>query len=162
MSTWSVTAVQSESDIAAIRTLFEAYTQSLGIDLTFQAYESELADLPGNYAKPAGALLLARDEYGEAIGCVALRSLRDKEIAEMKRLYVSPAGRGKGLGIALAEAIIHEARDLGYKAIRLDTLPTMKSAQALYTLLGFTCIPPYYTTPIADTVFLEKQLYDTS
>lgn len=145
------------ADLADVAMLFRTYAASIGIDLGYQNFEAELAGLPGKYAPPVGALLIARDHAGKPLGCVALRPLDDRA-AEMKRLFVLPAGRGTGLGRALAEAIVGEARRLGYAEIRLDTLATMTTALALYASLGFEPIPAYYETPIAGTVFLSKRL----
>ncbi|OQN97203.1 hypothetical protein B0A48_16744 [Cryoendolithus antarcticus] len=144
------------SDISATKTLFEAYTKWLDLDLTFQGFADELASLPGKYAPPNGALLLARlASFDEAIGCVAIRPLSDGGVCEMKRLYVTLAGRGTGVGKALAVAAIDQARQIGYKAVRLDTLPSMSAARALYGSLGFTEIGPYYESPLEGTIFLE-------
>jgi ribosomal protein S18 acetylase RimI-like enzyme len=137
--------------------LFRAYADSLPIDLGYQGFDGELASLPGKYAPPAGALLIARDAAGAALGCVAMRPL-ETEICEMKRLYVAPAGRGQGLGKALALTLIEAARTSGYREMRLDTLPSMADAQTLYRHLGFTEIAPYYDTPIAGTVFMALKL----
>jgi ribosomal protein S18 acetylase RimI-like enzyme len=144
-------------DLLAVTRLFRAYAGSLQIDLGYQGFDEELASLPGKYAPPSGALLLARDEDGLAIGCVAMRPL-DENICEMKRLYVAPEGRGAGLGRALAEAIIETARAAGYREMRLDTLASMAGAQALYRALGFVEIAPYYDTPIEGTVFMGLKL----
>ena len=145
-------------DIEAVRALFEAYAASLPVDLAYQGFAAELAGLPGAYAPPAGALLLARDGDGTPLGCVALRPLADPGLCEMKRLFVAPAGRGRGLGRALAAAVIAAARDRGYREMRLDSLPSMTTAVALYRSLGFRAIPPYYNTPVAGTVFLALAL----
>jgi ribosomal protein S18 acetylase RimI-like enzyme len=143
-------------DIATARRLFEEYAVSLGVDLCFQGFEVELATLPGSYAPPEGRLLLA--SHGtETAGCVALRRL-EQEICEMKRLYVRPAFRGLGVGRMLVEEITREARIAGYRRIRLDTLPTMATALALYRQLGFREIPPYRSNPVERTFFLELQL----
>lgn len=144
-------------DLADIRRLFREYQASLDVDLCFQGFEAELAGLPGKYAPPDGALLVARAAGGEAIGCAALRRL-DAGRAEMKRLYVSPAGRGLGLGRRLAEAVIAEARRLGYTALALDTLPSMTGAQAMYARMGFVDIPPHYNTPVGGTRFMGLRL----
>lgn len=145
-------------DIAAIAGLFRAYAASLPVDLAYQHFAAELAGLPGKYAPPAGALLIARDMAGAPLGCVALRPMTDAACCEMKRLYVAPAGRGLGLGRALAEAICAEARRIGYREIRLDSLPGMTEAIALYARLGFVPTAPYYDTPVAGTRFLALPL----
>lgn len=136
--------------------LFEEYAAALGIDLSFQNFEEELAHLPNGYAPPDGCLLLAVSE-NQTAGCVALRKL-DDDTCEMKRLYVSSQFRKSGIGKLLAEAVIEEARKLGYEQMRLDTLPSMKQAQALYQSLGFKEIPAYRFNPIEGTVFMELKL----
>lgn len=138
--------------------LVEAYAASLEIDLAFQEIDEEMALFPGKYVPPNGALLVARNTAGEALGCVALRQLDDEGYCEIKRLYVDPKGRGLGVGRALAAAIVAEAKRLGYRAIRLDTLPSMDAAKGLYKTLGFVETDPYYDTPIENTLFLELQL----
>ena len=147
----------SADDLAEVARLFNAYAASLEIDLGYQDFTGELAGLPGKYAAPAGALLLARDGADEAIGCVGLRSLGDG-VCEMKRLFVAPEGRGLGLGRALMNAVAEEARRLGYREMRLDTLPTMAAAQSLYRQAGFEPVPPYYDTPVDGTVFMRLAL----
>ncbi|KAK0285733.1 hypothetical protein LTR35_005073 [Friedmanniomyces endolithicus] len=126
-------------DLADVTELFKAYANSLGIDLTFQDFTTELTNLPGKYAAPSGALLLARNAEAQAIGCLALRPLPEPGYCEMKRLYVAPPGRGAGLGRALAEHM-------------------MGSARALYRSLGFREVDAYYKTPVEGTVFLELAL----
>lgn len=148
----------SADDLAAVAGLFRAYASSIGIDLSYQDFDAELAGLPGKYAPPSGAILLARDSQGEPVGCVALRPFPAAGCCEMKRLYVSPRVRGAGLGGALVQGILSEAARLGYAEMRLDTLPTMTSAIALYETVGFERIPPYYDTPIAETVFLARRV----
>jgi putative acetyltransferase len=146
----------SPAEVAIARTLFEEYQKGLGISLCFQNFDAELAGLPGAYAAPEGRLLLAFAD-AEPAGCVALRKLEDG-ICEMKRLWVRPAFRGTRLGRRLAEAVLAEARAAGYRAIRLDTLPSMREAQALYVSLGFVDIPPYNDHPIEGTRFMELAL----
>jgi ribosomal protein S18 acetylase RimI-like enzyme len=143
--------------IAAVRELFVEYGESLGFSLCFQSFEQELAELPDKYAPPQGRLLLAarRDEY---LGCVALRPLED-EICEMKRLYVRPGARGLRLGRRLADAIIAEARTIGYRAMRLDTVPgVMDAAIALYRRIGFREVAPYCVNPIPGAIYLELEI----
>lgn len=153
-----IAPARSAADLIAVADLFQAYANSLGIDLGYQDFPAELAGLPGRYAPPAGALLLARDAAGMPVGCVALRRIDPPGCCEMKRLYVAPSGRGLGLGRALAEAVIAAAEQLGYREMRLDTLPFMQAAMRLYDELGFDQIPPYYDTPVDGTRFLAKRL----
>jgi putative acetyltransferase len=151
--------VQAESPahIAQARELFLEYAKSLGFSLCFQNFDEELANLPGDYAPPEGRLLLAEYE-GQVAGCVALHKL-DSEVCEMKRLYLRPQFRGKQLGRALADRIIAEARHIGYKRIRLDTVePAMKGAVAMYRRIGFVEIAPYCANPIAGALYMELQL----
>jgi len=145
-------------DLAKVRCLFEAYAASLPITLDYQGFAEELASLPGKYAPPHGALLLARDGAGDAVGCVALRPLADPGCCEMKRLYVRPALRGAGLGKRLARTIIDRARQAGYRTMRLDTLASMEGALSLYRRLGFVSVDAYYAPTPAGTLFLELAL----
>lgn len=147
---------QSGEDLEALRALFEEYAASLGFDLSFQDFEEELMNLPGDYASPDGCLLLALREGGAA-GCVALRRLSGG-VCEVKRLYVRPQFRRLGIGRMLAEAIIAEARRIGYACMRLDTVPSMEAARALYVSLGFREIGAYRDNPIAGAVFMELKL----
>ena len=142
--------------VATARGLFEEYQKSLGFSLCFQNFDAELAGLPGAYAPPSGRLLLAFSG-DEPAGCIALRKIGE-EICEMKRLWVRPAFRGTGLGRRLVETLISEARVIGYRRVRLDTLPSMAAAQALYLSLGFRDIPPYNDHPIEGTRFMEAIL----
>jgi putative acetyltransferase len=143
-------------DFATARDLFVEYQKSLGISLCFQNFDAEVASLPGAYAPPEGRLLLAFAGGGPA-GCVALRKIEDG-ICEMKRLWVRPAFQGTGLGRRLAGTLVAEAHALGYRRVRLDTLPSMKAAQALYLSLGFVDIPPYNDHPVEGTRFMEAIL----
>jgi len=152
-----IVSALTPGDIEEARRLFREYERSLGIDLCFQNFEQELAELPGRYAPPRGALLLARGEENAIAGCVALRPL-EEEICEMKRLYVRDAFRGRGAGRLLAQEVIGEARRIGYRRMRLDTLPSMRRAIPLYRSLGFTDIAPYTENPVEGVLFLEKQL----
>lgn len=153
----SFAQAESEAQISQARELFLEYAQSLGFSLCFQNFDKELADLPGDYAPPEGRLLLG--EYaGQLAGCVALHKL-ENGICEMKRLYLRPQFRGKGLGRALAEKIIAEARQIGYKRMRLDTVePVMTDAVAMYRRLGFREIPAYRANPNAGTLYMELLL----
>jgi GNAT superfamily N-acetyltransferase len=143
-------------DLLEVRTLFREYADSLGVDLSFQDFDRELASLPGDYAPPRGSLLVA-DSGGVVAGCIALRML-GPDVCEMKRLFVRPAFRGARLGRALVEAILSEARRIGYSRMRLDTLPSMAEAIVLYQRLGFTDIPPYRHNPVPGARFLERTL----
>lgn len=141
----------------AVVALFEEYATSLGIDLGFQDFAAEVAHLAERYAPPLGALYVA-EQQGSLIGCVALRAFQPPNIAELKRLYVRPAGRGHALGRRLSLVAIERAAALGYTQLRLDTLPTMHAAQALYRDLGFGEIAPYRFNPIAGTRYMELTL----
>jgi ribosomal protein S18 acetylase RimI-like enzyme len=143
-------------DLDGVRRLFEEYADSLGVDLAFQGFDDEVRTLPGEYAPPRGCLLVAR-AGGEPVGCVGVRPL-DDETCEMKRLYVRPGNRGGGAGRGLAEASIAAARHLGYARMRLDTLPSMTAAGALYRALGFRTIPAYRFNPVPGTTYMELDL----
>ncbi|HEX7957337.1 MAG TPA: GNAT family N-acetyltransferase [Pyrinomonadaceae bacterium] len=147
---------ESESEVEEARALFREYADATGVDLCFQNFAQELASLPGDYAPPAGSLLLAHSGV-EPAGCVALRRI-DDAVCEMKRLYVRPAFRGGGLGRTLAEAVVAEARRIGYERMRLDTLPSMRSAIGLYRSLGFREIDGYRFNPVEGTLYMELTL----
>ena len=149
---------ETADQLREARLLFEEYAASLGFDLGFQDFEAELSGLPGAYAPPRGRLLLAFHE-GRPAGCVALRET-EEGVCEMKRLYVRPDFQGLRLGRTLAEAVIVEAREIGYSRMRLDTVPSMDRARGLYRALGFREIPPYRFNPIPGTAFLELRLAD--
>lgn len=143
--------------MAQIRELFLEYASSLGFSLCFQSFDKELADLPGDYAPPDGRLLLA-SIGGELAGCVALHKL-ESEVCEMKRLYLRPKFRGHGLGRALVERVLSEARSIGYRRMRLDTVePVMRDAVAMYRRFGFRDIAPYRANPIEGAMYMELEL----
>ena len=159
----TISAPRTPADHEAIKALFREYAESLGFSLAYQDFDQELADFPGKYSSPEGALLLAR-VGDEAAGTVALRKL-DTGICEMKRLYVKPQFRGRrtadgrSIGRALAEDIVGIGRERGYQRLRLDTIGgKMHQALALYRSMGFVEIPPYYASPIPDTAYLELVL----
>jgi putative acetyltransferase len=151
-----VTHARSADEIEIVRSLMREYQQRLGIDLSFQGFETELAALPGSYAPPSGRLLLAWHEQ-TAVGCIALQQITPSR-AEMKRLYVPPSARGLGVGRKLVTQLLAEARAIGYSEVVLDTLPTMHEAQRLYEQFGFRDIEPYRPNPIAGTRYLGKTL----
>ena len=152
----SIAEARGERDVADCRALFEEYQRDLGVDLCFQGFAEELATLPGHYAAPRGRLLIARDA-GQAVGCVALRPLGDAD-CEMKRMYVRPSHRGSGLGRALAERIVAEGRALGYRQMKLDTLPRLAAAMSLYRSLGFIETARYNDNPVSGVRYLALDL----
>ena len=147
---------ESPDEMPVVRGLFEEYAASLDVDLCFQDFDRELEMLPGDYAPPGGAIIVAYCD-GEAAGCVALRRI-DDAVCEMKRLYVKSECRRKGIGRALADAVIGRARELGYATIRLDTLKSMAEANSLYASLGFRECAPYRFNPCEQPVFMERSL----
>jgi putative acetyltransferase len=152
-----IAQAESPTQIAEVRELFVEYAKSLNFSLCFQGFDNELAGLPGDYASPDGRLLLVK-HAGELAGCVALHKL-DNQICEMKRLYLRSKFRGKGLGRALAKTVIDEARKIGYRRMRLDTVkPVMKEAVAMYRKLGFKEIAPYRENPIEGALYMELEL----
>jgi putative acetyltransferase len=153
---FELTDAATDEDLTIIRYLFREYAATLGFDLCFQDFNAELAGLPGDYAPPRGRLILARCS-AEPAGCIALRPLAD-DICEMKRLYVRPHYRAHHLGRLLSESIIVTAREAGYRAMRLDTVPGMLKAITLYRSLGFREIPPYRHNPIEGALFFELDL----
>lgn len=155
-----LTQATTPNDIEQARVLFQEYEASLGISLCFQNFAHELASLPGEYAPPRGRLLLAR-EFDQLVGCVALRPV-GLTTCEMKRLFLRPAYRSRGLGRVLVEAVIEEARKIGYTNMRLDTISDrMGRAVELYKSVGFVEIEPYYDSPVDTTKFMELDLVST-
>ena len=153
---WTIREASSDADVVRVGLLFEEYSRALGISLEFQGFDLELATLPGDYARPHGCLFLA-EIHDKPVGCVGVRRL-GADSCEMKRLFVKDPARRRGLGSALAQAAIAFAGDAGYRVMRLDTLPTMTPALALYRRLGFQDTVPYRFNPVADAVFMELVL----
>jgi carbonic anhydrase len=152
----NIVQAQSNEHIETIRRLFLEYAGSLGIDLGFQDFDNELAGLPGAYAPPDGRLYLAIEGTRPA-GCSGIKKI-STELCELKRLYVCPLFRGKGIGRHLVLAAVKDAREIGYKKMRLDSLPSMRRALDLYRSMGFKPIEPFYNNPVAGAVFLELNL----
>jgi carbonic anhydrase len=148
--------VVEPGQLVEIRKLFLEYADSLGFDLCFQNFDEELARLPGEYAPPGGRLILAEVD-GAPAGCIAMKCI-DSRTCEMKRLYVRPAFRSQGLGRRLSAHLIEEARLTGYRAMRLDTVPALDHAIALYRNLGFKEIAPYRVNPIPGALYMELEL----
>lgn len=150
------------ADMDLVRTLFREYQAFLNVDLCFQDFEGELAGLPGKYAEPEGVILLAREDDGAAAGVVALRPLDEDGVCEMKRLWLRSAWRGRGVGRLLAEAVVEEARQRGYRFMRLDTLRRLEAARGIYAGMGFRDIPAYYGNPLDGVVYMECDLKETA
>ena len=155
MTPFAIREAASHADIAHARELFEEYAAWLAVDLCFQGFAEELATLPGKYAPPRGRLLLAGDA---PVACIALRPLDEPDVGEVKRLYVRPAARGTGLGRALVETVLSQARAIGYRELRLDTADWMGDALRLYRRLGFRERSPYYHNPMPGVVFMSITL----
>ncbi len=157
----TLTADDSEA-LEQVRQYFRNYAAWLGVDLSYQNFDQEMASLPGAYAAPQGRLFFAEID-GRPVGCVGIRPLQDSDgLCEMKRLYVAPEARGQGVGATLAMAAIKAAKEIGYKKLMLDTLPNMRMAVKLYRELGFTEAPAYYQTPTEGTMFLTLDLENWS
>lgn len=153
-----ISPARTLEDIDAVAELFAAYAAELPIDLPYQDFSFELANLPGKYAPPEGELLVAWDDRDRPVGCVGMRSLDYSNRCEMKRLYIVPEARSLGLGKTVTEAIIEEARSRGYSELVLDTLPTMKTAASLYRRLGFRRVEGYYRPTPSGTLFMSLDL----
>jgi len=151
-----VVRAATAEDIADVRRMLSEYVEWIGLDLAFQEIDAELDGLPGDYAPPYGALFVAG--HGERLGGMIGLRLLEGRICEMKRLFVRPEARGQGLATRLIDAVLADARRIGYVEMRLDTLPMMIDAQSLYVATGFRDIAPYYDTPIAGTRFMAKAL----
>jgi GNAT superfamily N-acetyltransferase len=154
----TISHVQGAADMEDIRRLFSEYWAALNVDICFQNFGAEVENLPGKYAPPTGALFLARDEAGEAIGCVALRATEKDNCCEMKRLYIAPEGRGNGLGRILVRTVMDEARTLGYGEMRLDTLPILEPAIALYRSEGFAECAPFGEPDKVKVLYFSRRL----
>ena len=160
---FTIRAVETPDDIDAVKRLIMGYVDWLGLDLSYQNYDEELAAIPGGvYDAPAGALLIAVDAHGDHLGCIGLKAFGKDGACEMKRLFVAPEGRGRGVGQALIAAIVGAAERIGYREMLLDTLPTMEGAIRLYEAAGFRQVPAYYETPIEETLFFAKNLVESA
>jgi len=157
VDSFDIRLARSKPELTATAALFRAYSQSLSIDLSYQGFDQELAALPGLYSPPGGELILAK-RGDHVLGCIALRPLEPLRVAEIKRLYVRSQVRRIGVGLALVMAAQDAARALGYAEIKLDTLPGMEAAVALYQKAGFTPVPPYGSHPYPGLVTLGKRL----
>jgi putative acetyltransferase len=155
---YQITSVQSPQDIVVVRDLIREYLRWLDIDIAIQGFEAELPHFPGRYSPPAGDLLVAQSDVGGALGCICLQPLEVPGTCEVKRLYVRPEARGKGLGRALATSAIERASTLGYREMMLDTLPWMTSAIAIYRSLGFAPISPYWNNLVPGIIYFGKPL----
>jgi len=155
---FQILPARCERELDAVRDLFAAYAASLPVDLDYQDFGSEVADLPGKYAPPKGELLVAWDAVDRPVACIGLRPLDDSGACEMKRLYVVPEARSFGLGKTLTHAVLEAARERGYSALRLDTLPTMATAAGIYERMGFCRIEAYYGPTPPGTIFMEFDL----
>ncbi len=157
--TFTIRSATSYQDYEVAAQLFREYATELDEDLSYQSFDQELANLPGEYIAPLGGILLTESESGTAIGCVALKCLSAEEnICEIKRMYVRPTGRGMKLGYALLQEILKLAGKFQYQQVKLDTLPHLEAALILYRQNGFVEIDAYYDTPVAETVFMGRQL----
>lgn len=153
----ALSQASTSDDWRVARAMIEEYAESLGVDLCFQGFAEEMDRIAEEYAPPRGALLLARDDAA-VLGCVGLRPFGDAGDCEMKRMYVPPAGRGRGVGRRLADAIVAEARKAGYTRMLLDTLPQLQAARALYVSMGFREIPPYRHNPVPGALYFALDL----
>ena len=149
---------RSADDLEAARALFREYDSSLDVDLSVQGLAAEIAGLPGLYAPPKGALFLARDAGGEAVGCLGVRPFGRPDACELKRLYVRPPGRGKGTGAALLAAALAFAREAGYREVLLDSLADMTAAIGLYRRFGFRVVPPYWNNTLPGVLYFGRRL----
>lgn len=152
-----IRAAAGAADVDVARSLFDEYVRSLGVDLSFQGVAEEFATLPGAYAPPRGAILLAERD-GTVQGCIALRPLAPPQEGEVKRLYVRPTARGSGAGEALVNALLEAARTAGYSSLKLDTLERMQDARRLYARMGFAPCAPYYRNPLPGVLYMSRTL----